>query len=149
MKKELIAQIALFCKEASDTVSRLETEKVAALAENAQLRDKVASLEAGQGQQKTASVDNVVMTVEATGKLVDNLIQAGFLKEASRSAATSAITADPLAAVKFLDDMSVKSIQKKSLPSLGAGEIQKTASTEFVNTDERKSDDVFDAHFGQ
>lgn len=149
MNKALIAQIALFCKEASDTVSRLESEKVAALAENAQLKDKVASFEAGHGQQKTASVDSVVMTVEATGSLVDNLIQAGFVKEASRSAATAAISADPMAAVKFLDDMAVKSIKEKSLPSLGAGEIQKQANEDFVNTKERKSDDVFDQHFGQ
>jgi uncharacterized protein YoxC len=149
MKKELIAQIANFMKEASDSVSKLETERDTVLAENAQLKEKVASLETGQ--QKTASVDNVVMSVESTNTLVDNLIQAGFLKEGSRNAAVAAMSADPLAAAKFLDDMAVKSIKTKSLPSLGAGEIEKIAgenTDEFVDHSARRSDDIFEQHFG-
>jgi hypothetical protein len=144
MQKELIQQIALFMKEASDSVSRLE-------AENTQLKEKVASQEAELGQHKEAgesSVTTAVLSVDDAGNLASNLIQAGFLKEASRNAATVALSSDPKAAASFLEKLAASSIENKGVPSLGEMVKEKEASAQTPTGEERESDKAFDRYFG-
>ena len=139
MNKDHIAQTAAFIKTASETTARLEQERDAAL-------EKVATLEAQVEQQKTASeVQTSVISTERAADAVSKIIQAGFLKEASRDRAVAALSADPHAGLDFIEKLANDTIAKRTLPSLGKGVHEKKAS---VNTDLKASDDAWARHFG-
>lgn len=138
MNRENIASIASFVSDATSTVSRLE-------ADNAALVQKVASLE--EHQKIASEVQTPAISTERAATAVSQIIQAGFLKEASRNKAVAAISADPVAGLNFLEKLAQDTINKKSLPRLGnAVKLDKQAS---VSQDSVKASDLaFAKHFG-
>lgn len=104
-------------------------------AENAELR-KTAS------QEKTASA-SPSLDQDGLENMVDNIIEAGILKEADRQQAIDSANADPNSLVNFIDRLATRTVSEKQASAVrplgrATSETQKTAS---------KGDRESDAHY--
>ena len=114
---ELNQKVAQYVKEADECID----------AQKAEIADLKTQLES----QKTATEGSVSVDADAVTAAVNNMVDAGFIKQAEQEQAVSAITADPTSLVGFVSKLASNTIEhnRVSVPSLGkASDTQKLAS---------------------
>ena len=121
-------EMAEYIQHSQDIITTLQ-------AENQELR-KQASLD------KTAS--SSLIDQDSLENMVDNVIEAGILKEADRQQAIDAVNADPNSLVNFVDRLANRTTSEKQASAVRPlGRPQATGTTASSPAAERESD----AHF--
>lgn len=132
MHPELAQKVASYIKETDALITELKSERDALLT-------KTASLE------KNAS--GAQLPVDKVANLVDQVVRAGFLKQADREAAIKAISEQPVnSLLSFVEKLASKRISAgAAMPVLGRAVGQETESGAAAGG--RESDRVFEQRF--
>jgi hypothetical protein len=138
MDRQLKHDVAQYIQASQNEQERL-------VRENSSLLEKNASLTSQLQVQKEASQTQApkFLEPESVAVLADNVIRAGFIKEAGRDAFISASINDPLQIVNFLNKLASITIETKGLPVLG--EVVEKEAYSVAKTGQRSSDAAFEA----
>jgi hypothetical protein len=119
---KVAGEMAEYIQHSQDLIDNLQSENIA-------LRKQAST-------QKTASAESPILDTDGVENMVDNLVEAKLLKEASRQQAIDAIKADPNALVDYMDKLATSSMEKQAareVRPLGRKhntDVQKTASSD-------------------
>jgi hypothetical protein len=139
MDKQLKHDVAVYIQSSQNEQERLVNENSALLNKNASLNKQLQV----QKEASLNKVSGVSLKPETVAALADNVIRAGFIKEAGREAFIGASIDNPLQIVHFLNKLASITIETKGLPVLGNG-VEKEAHL-VAKTGQRESDTAYEA----
>jgi len=110
------------------------------------LKSENAQLRAQSSLNKTASNRSPAVDVDSVENMVDNAIEAGFIKEANRKASIDAVVANPGSLIGFVDKLATNGIEKTASAVRPLGRPT-AAATKPANPAVRESDRLFEERF--